>query len=409
MSKGLFTTLLVSAALLACLGSGPAGAEEPGLRPAVASTLREVQELIAQKKYAQAVPLISRIDSLGDLNPVEATYVERNRAVALLNSGDLRGATKSLETLLKAGRLGEDEKGSTAELLVSTQIRGKDYPAAIDTAEFWLKNGVQRERLKFLRVQAYYLAERFAQAAQFGRAMADEAVASRQVPGLDLLKIEASCYLRLKDAEGYTRVLRRLVTYHPSPAYWQDLLERMRGKPGFTPSLQLMSYRLQLAADAVQDADDFLEMATLASRLGYPAEAASVLDQAVKAGVFAGDKSRYQPLRAAVDKALAEDIRLLPRAGETPVVKNGKSALSNGFNLVLNGRGADGIGLMKRGLELKDVRQPEEARMLLAYALYLGGDKIGARETLKGLSGEGPAAMLAQLWSSLLETQIAKR
>jgi hypothetical protein len=368
--------------------------------------------LIAQKNYVEAVPLLSQLDDIENLNSSEITFIERNRAVTALNTGNLAQAEKSLERILKFDKLTDQERGSTIELLVTTYNKNHDYQSAINIADAHLAKGGASEKLRLLQVQSNYLAEHFSIAAQQAHTLIDSAISNKQSPNHDLLKMEASCYIKLNDSVGYTNVLMHLVRYYPSTAYWQDLLERIREKTGYSPTSQLDSYRLQIAVGAMQEADDFFEMVNLAMKAGYPAEAGAILAQGETANIFSDAKlkTRFSSISLDANKAQAEDIKLLPKIGEISQFKHGLQAVNNGLNLVFNGRALEGVDLMQRGIDSDSLRLGDEAHLHLAYALYLSGDKAHAKDEFNLLrNANSDAATLAKLWLVHLDASTSNK
>ena len=82
-----------------------------------------------------------------------------------------------------------------------------------------------------------------------------------------------------------TKVYEKLVLFYPKPEYWQNLLRSL--KQGDTNDKQKINVlRLAVAVDVLKSPDDFTEMAQIALDEGLPAEAQSVLEQAIEKKLF---------------------------------------------------------------------------------------------------------------------------
>ena len=381
--------------------------EEESIRASALIPLREIRDLITQKKYADAIQKFPQLDAIDGLNKIEIDYIERLRSVAAMNTGDWASAIKSLQLLLSNGKLNEQERDNAVEMLTSAQMRLRDYKSVITNSDEYLAAGGKNDKVKLIRAKANYIAGAYALAAKQSHALIDAAIADGKVPEHELLKLEASCYLKLDDSVSYTALLTRIIAYYPSPSYWQDLLERIRRREDSSPNDKLEAYRIQFSVGALQNTEDYFEMATLAMRAGYPAEARTVLKQGEAEKKFSGtgESERYATALAAVENALSDDIKLLPKPGVPPAIKDSNHAVNNGFDLVLNDRMAEGINLMQHGIDLGKLRRQEEAQYHLAYAYVLSGDKNrGKVEFSKLKDAAGAIGNLARLWLIYLDT-----
>lgn len=400
----LLASLLLSALLALPLTtmSTSAHADET-LRPQISKPLVAAQDLLKAKKYRDALTKIREADAVGNKTAYESQTIERMRLAAANALGDAENAAKAVNALLAGGKLSVSEKHNFIQAVAVAYYRNKNYSQAISWSQRYFKEGGRDAQMRTLLVQSYYLQGDYANAAK--QLTADIAALEKAggKPGVDSLQMLASCYLQLNDTNGYVTALEKLVTWHPTPEYWADLLHRLQRKSGFADRLALDLYRLRLASGNVGGAGDYMEMAQLALQAGYPAEARKVVDEGYAKKLLgtgpAAEIDRHKRLRDLVNRQLAEDQKNLAQGeGQAKAAKNGTALVNIGYNYVLNGQSDKGIALMEEGIAKGGLKRAEDAMLHLGHAYLLAGQKDKAIQTLKAVEGADGTADLARLW-----------
>jgi hypothetical protein len=251
--------------------------------------------------------------------------------------------------------------------------------------------------MRSLQVSAQYLSGDFPGVV---RSMQERVQAAEQaVPLIDepTLRLLAASQIKLGDEAGYANTLEKLLTHHPKKEYWVDLLSRIQNKPAFAERLSLDMLRLQLATQTMDEPAQYVEMAQLALQAGLPAEAKRVIEAGYAAAKLGTgpEADRHKRLRDLANKQAAEDEKALT----ADVIGRSADALVNtGQVFVTTGRIDKGIELMEQGLSRGGLKRPEDARLHLAQAYLLSGNKAKAVETLKSMHGGDGTADLARLW-----------
>jgi hypothetical protein len=214
------------------------------------------------------------------------------------------------------------------------------------------------------------------------------------------LQLLANCYLKLKDNGGYTSALEKLVTYYPKKEYWVDVLSRVQRKPGYASRLDLDYFRLKLATGNLKTTADYMEMTQLALQAGSAVEAKKIVDQAFTAGVLGtgAEAERHKRLRDLAAKSAGESQAALAAAGSADG-KDGLGLLNLGFDYVAAGRYDKGLHLMEQGVRKGSLKYPEDAKLHLAVAYFMSGQKSRAMEVFRTVHGNDGAADLARLWA----------
>ncbi|WP_202757103.1 tetratricopeptide repeat protein [Burkholderia cenocepacia] len=374
----------------ACALGRPAWAAD-ALRPDVAKPLAAAQELYRAHKYRDALGKIAQAAAVPNRTPYETYMVEATRGAAAMAAGDTGVAAQAYETVLNSGRLsGEDEQRTTAAL-AGIYFQQKNYPQAIRVAQRYLKAGGTDPEMRTLLTQSYYLSNDCSQVVSQLKASADAQVKAGHAPDEGQLQMLATCAQKSKDAGAYRSALAMLVAYHPSPAYWEEMVSAIRGSPGYLSSLDLDIYRLRRATGALTTADAYMEMTQLALVAGTPAEGRQVIDQGFASGVLGKDAQadREKRLRALADK----------RAQSGADAADPVAPIDAGMNLVFAGHAAQGLSMMEQAIAKGGIEHPDAARLRLGEAYYVAGQKAHAVQVLRTVKGADGSGDLAKLWT----------
>lgn len=283
------------------------------------------------------------------------------------------------------------------EIVALAAFRAKEHARAIAAVERYLKEGGRGDALRTLGINARYQVGDHAGVVKDMQAW----VQAVGVPALKVeertLRVVAASADKAGDAAAYVDALELLLAHYPKKDYWLDRLARLQNDTDFADRLLLDLYRLRLATGALDDADQYLEMAQLALKAALPAEAR----RAVEAGYAAGklgqgaDAAQHQRLRDTATRLAHDDAQALKvdAAG-----RNAEWLVKTGQLLVVSGQLDQGLQFLELGLAQGGLKWPDDARLRLAQAHVLKGQKPRALELFKAVrAGEG-AADLARLW-----------
>ncbi|WP_343726728.1 tetratricopeptide repeat protein [Burkholderia seminalis] len=382
----------VTALGAACMLGRPALPAD-ALRPDVAKPLAAAQELYRAHKYRDALGKIAQAAAVPNRTPYETYMVEEMRGAAAMAAGDTGTAAQAYESVLNSGRLsGEDEQRTTAAL-AGIYFQQKNYPLAIRTAQRYLKAGGTDPEMRTLLTQSYYLSNDCAPVVSQLKASTDTQANGGHAPDEGQLQMLATCAQKVKDGNAYRGALGLLVAYHPSPAYWDEMIAAIRGTPGYLSSLDLDIYRLRRATGSLATADAYMEMTQLALVAGSPAEGKQVIDQGFATGVLGKDAQADREKRL---QALAAKRAQPGGDAATPV-----TPLDTGMNLVFAGRAQQGLPMMEQAIAKGGLEHPDAARLRLGEAYYVAGQKARAVQVLRTVKGTDGSGDLARLWTAV--------
>lgn len=375
---------------------------QDALRPEVGKPLQAAQELIKAQRYKEALGKVRDAEAVGGRSSNENFMIERMRMAAASGAGDTDTAARSFETLSATNRLSGPDKLRMLESITDGFYRSRDYAKAMQWGQRYFREGGTSPTIRTVLIQSQYLGGDFAGAAKELMVEVQASERSGTPPSEDRLKLLLNAASKQNDNNAYVYAMERLVTYYPKKEYWVDLLSRMQRKPGFSDRLSLDAYRLSLATGSMTAASDYMEMAQLALQADLPTEGKRVVDKGFASGVLGtgAQADRQKRLRDLVTKRLGDDVRSRPEdERQAASAKTGDDLVAAGFNLVFNGEGPKGVGLMQQGIAKGGLKRPEDAKLHLGIAQLMAGDKTKAIATFRTVSGADGTADLARLWS----------
>lgn len=389
---------------LSCVGL-VSGAEEGVISNQVARPLQAVQEHLKASRFKEALVKLAEIDAMAGLGDYEKFVVERMRGVAAVGAQDQPGAIAALTRVLEARKLPAAEQQQMNELLVSSCFVARDYACVERWAGIYAEQGGGKPEVALRRAQAAYLAADYALAGELaGRLVAADLKAGRQ-PALDVLQLQASCFVKAKNHAAYRAVLEQTLAYYPTPEGWSNLVYGLMQQAGFPRKLELDGYRLLLAADGLAGGDEYLDMAEAAIKAGFPLEAVKSLDKGEAAGKLSGaaERARHQEMRGRLAKLVADDQKAIAQTDNMLAkAKDGNLFVGLGLNLVLAGQQARGLSLIEQGIGRGVGGNADQARLHLAYAQWLSGMKDEAATGFAANYSPGAVADLARYWRLLI-------
>jgi hypothetical protein len=376
------------------VGLAPAYAAET-VRPEVGKPLQEAQQLMKQGKNKEALAKLRALDSVSGKTPHETYLIERVRASAASAAGDNETAIKAFEALLASGKLSPTEKSQFSEGLFSLYQRSGDLNKANAFIERQLKEH-DDPKLRGYLLQNYYKQGNW-------NALESELHNAEKRGGLneDQLGMLANVQLKKNDKAGYVNTIEKLAASYPKPRYWEDLLNRVQGKPGFSSRLLVDVDRLKLANGLLKKPSEYMEMGQLVLQAKAPAEAVKVIDKGYKAGVLGTgpDAARHQRLKDLAAKTLADQNKTAATdEADFKKSKDGDALVALGYGLVQAGQSDKGLKMMEEAIKSGNVKNVAEAKLHLGEAYAVAGKKQQAINMLKTVPSDEGAGDLARYW-----------
>ncbi len=379
----------------------PAAASADTVRAEMGKPLQLIQDLLKAGKGPEALQRIKELEAFPNRNAYENYIIERMRGTAASVAGDADTAAKAFDAVINSGRLAATEKHKIIEAVAGNFYRTKHYSKASEWYARYFKEGGPEGAIRMLWVQSLYTAGDFDGAAR--ELLVDFQILEKagKIPPEDRLQFLAGIYQRKKDAAAYASTVEKLLTFYPKKDYWAEAIYRVSTRQGFPDRLVMDVARLKMATGNLRSANEYFEYAQMALTAGFSLEANRFLEQGFAEKLLGSgeEADRHRRLRTMVTKSVEEDRKALNALkNEASTGKDGNAMINVGYSLVLAGEREEGIRLMERGLSIKGIKRPEDAKLLYGTALVTAGQRDKAKSVFASVQGDGTGE-LAKLWA----------
>jgi hypothetical protein len=381
-----------------------AEAPKDAVRPEIYKLIEPAQtkELLAAKNYAEFQNRIDTAAAMPNLSPYETFVLNQMRVQLGQASGNNEMAIKGLEAMIDSGRLKPEEKLRFIDAIASLYYSGlKDFDKAIIWFNRYAAESGDNVKQRQFLVRSYFLKNDFETAKTEVLKDIEAAKKAGTAPSKDELNLLGNIGIKTKDTLLYLQAVEELTRYYPTEDYWNDLLNRTRGKKTYAPRFDLDLVRLKaIAVPSKMEPEDYAEQAELASLGGFFTEAKIAMDKGFPGAIPAGkDKAALQKIRDSANKGAADDAKNIDAGvASAQKSKDGVGLVNLGYNYITLGQFDKGIDLMKQGIAKGVAKNPDDAKLRLGYALAIAGKKdesIKLLETITGADGRGD---LARYW-----------
>lgn len=415
--KPKFAVLASLAAALAlgagtvCLVAAPEAAQAAGKEQKVGvkvgKPLQAAQELTQQKKWKEALAKVNEANGIEGKTAWEQFKIDEFFVYIALNMADYPAAAKAMEASVASGFLTAEEVVTRHKSLAQINYQLKNYAKAADYGRKYLQASPGNTDVLLLVGQAYYLQKDFKNAKGAVRELVTASDAAGKEVKEEWLQLLMSCDYELKDMAGVAKALEQLVQRYPSTKYWRDRLEMVQDLSNLSEQQSLEIYRLMLATDTMETADEYVEMAELALHLGLPGEAKSVLEKGFAANKLGGEqKDRQQRLLdMAKTQADSDSKSLAQLEKEAAAAATGEADAKLGEAYLTYGQYDPAIAALQRGLGKSGVKNAEAAQLHLGLAFLGAGKDEDARTAFKTISTDPALSDLARLWAIYIKQQ----
>ena len=371
------------------------------LRNEVVRPLTAAQEAIKGNQNDQALGFLREALAVPQLTASEKNLILRTQAVAALRAQKWPIAIDALEALVTSADLPQTDKQPLLESLINAALKTKDNTRVVKWARQYLQDGGAHADVQLAMVQSLAATGQHAEVVTvlLGKIRQD-ASAGKKAPELEL-RILALSYRQLKDDAGYMNTLKQLLLNYPSKAYWAEVIGRISQRADLNPRLELDLYRLLAQTDNLEDAAEYMEMATLALKAGVPSEAVRVITKGFSAGVLGQgvEAAAHNKLRAEAQKKVQEDDALFAQLEQS--AKDGASWAALGDVHFSRQNWSAAHAAYTKAMVFGGLRREHEVRLHDAISLLQAGEKAAARQQFALVSGDATAMELASLWAML--------
>jgi tetratricopeptide (TPR) repeat protein len=395
------TAVAVTTGLLPGKAAFAADEKKQTVSKDLAKPLKAAQDLLGQKKYADALAKLKEAEGNPKKTPFDQHYINEMEGVAYAKTNNYAEASKAFEAEINDGFMEEKDVPGRVKAVAQINYQLKNYDKAIEYGNRAIKGGYADDEMVTLVGQSYYLKGDWKGTIKFEDGLIDQAMKDGKTPKNEALQLALSSCIKLQDTECQNRELERLVAYYPKIEYWQQLLYTLYTAPNQSDKSTLQVLRLMSEVDAINRPDDYTEMAQLAIEQGSPGEAQHVLEKAFSKNLFtdARQKDKNTRLLESAKKAATADLATLPKVQQdADAAPTGDKDVGVGLAYLGYQQYDKAIDALSKGISKGGVKNEAEARLLLGIAQLRGGHKDDAVKTFHSVKGDPNLERLATLW-----------
>jgi hypothetical protein len=376
----------------------------PKISSKVLKPLQATLELANAGKYAEAEVELQKADAVSGKTEFDQFQIDELGGFIALKQQKYDAAAKAYEGGFESGLLPPEQVNDRLRLLAQLflQTEPRDLKKSGEYGKRWLEATGTRDPLMLGLVgQAAYFSDDISEAANFMKEAVGLKKAAGEKPDENWLLVLQSANSKLKNNPGTLDATIDLARYYPRKDHWVTLTQAALTRAAGKDQQILQVFRLMYQVEAMEQAADFTEAATVAIQRGSPGEALKFMEKGYATGVLetSGDKARSEALRAEAQRLAQSDEKTLGQfEKEALAAKTGEADVRLGEAFLSYDQPAKGLEAIQRGISKGGVKDADEANLSLGRAYILVGNKadaVKAFETVK----TPELAQLAQLWS----------
>lgn len=402
------TTGLAAIVAIAALGlSGQALAVESGTCPGegkINNKLKKSMGAAQDASKASDWPTVIAKSQEADAVAVEKTEYEQFllhefKGIAYSQLKQYDNAAKELEASVASPCMPEADKPKRYKGLLQMAYQSKQYDKVIDFGNKAMASGGDADIAVFVG-NAYYLKNDNQNTKKVLGEFAAKQEQSGKTPDEQTYQILQSACLKMDDMACVGEQAEKLVLNYPKQEYWQNMIYLLLQNAS-SDNKQLLNIMRLGAANKALKPPQYAEMAQLAIDQGLPGEAQQVLEQVNASGGFdaktkdIGNRLLDQAKKAAtLDKSTldAQDARAKAKPTGDADIKLGAAYLS--YN-----QPDKAIEALKRGIGKGQLKDPDEAGLLLGIAYTRSNNKAEADKAFATVTKNPTMARIAKLWT----------
>jgi hypothetical protein len=364
----------------------------------------QIKPLVDAKNYTELQNRVTQAEAVANRTPYENYVLNRTKLTLASGLKDQKMLQNALEGIIASGKLPATDAPRVNKALADTYYSGKDYAKAIELYKSIqpTATGADKEAVDAALVRSYYFNNDFAQVVTLLAPQLDAQAQAGKTPTLEDLRLYGSAAIKVKDNAAYLKSLELLTSYYPNDNYWSDMIKRgVFQKQGFNEANYADGLRLQFAATKQMDPEYYVDLAELAMKDGFPAEAKKVVDAGFTAGVL--NTAAHKQLRDRATKQAADDAKTIA-SSEAGAAKNksGAGLVNLGWEYVNMDQFDKGIGFIEQGIAKGGLKSADEAKLRLGMAYARAGNKAKALQTFETVKAGAGLSDIARYYILLL-------
>jgi hypothetical protein len=413
--RAAFAAALLSTTVSVAMVATPAAAADKDKKPekaiskAVTKPMFEAQKAVKAGDWQTAMAKLKEAQAVPEKTPFDDYKINQFMAYAAVNLQDYPAAIAAYEGMASSTEEDPADKASTRHNLVLLTYAAKDYAKAIKYGEELAALGPVDDKIGTTLAQAYYFTNNYPKAEEWSNKVINDAVAANKQPDQGALSVLLSAQAKQGKQADAAKTLEMIAANYGKASDWGQLIDLALGTPGIQNTDGIDLYRLRDATGAMQDADDYALMATIALQLGFPGEAKTILDQGVSQGRITTTGKAASQYKSAVAGAKSDDKTLPKFAADAEKRKTGDYDEKLAETYFGYKRYAEAETAARRALSKPGTKDPEQTKMVLGMSLARQGkyqDAMAIFKEVEAAAGRAARVRAAHLWASFCHSKL---
>jgi hypothetical protein len=386
MSIGLLTNLPTAMA-----------ASKQSISKGVTPQIMDAQKAIEAKDFQGAMAKLKEAQAVPDRSDFDNYIINRLMMSTAVGLNDMATAAVSAEAAAESPALPDDQKKEVLHDALELATVQKQYQKVVQYGQQLAAMNALDYQTTGMLALAYYQTNDFSHAQQYAQQSISLAKAAGQPPDQNALMIVMSSQVKQNNQAGAEQTLEQIALQNNSPETWAQLVGTTFGARGMNDATAIYLYRLLILSGGAKGSD-YKEMASALTVLGYPTEAAKVLEQGISSGKLSSAQAGSVLAKARRDAV--QDERMLPQiASAAAKSRNGEQDIKLAEDYWGYGRYADAEAAARRAVGKGGLKTPAEGPLMIGAAEVAQGKYAEANQTLSQVSGNQAATRTAHLWS----------
>lgn len=355
--------------------------------------LEEVQQAVAEERYADAKEILARMQQREGLNPHERALMWQALAQVQAQQEDYKGAVASFEQCYALKALPAEGMRGVQYNLGQLYMALQDYSKAIEMFEAW------RAGLKETPPEAHrMLASAYVQTGAFRKALphAQALLAAEKPAKEDTLLLALAIRVELKQPAKAVALLKELISRFPKKQYWLQLsaaYAQLDDGPKALAALELAYRQHMLTGEA-----ELMQLAYRYLHEELPLKAAELITEEMDRGRISRSLKPLEVLANSWMAAREVDKALVAYEEAAAEAKDGELYLRLARLYSQQERWAKAAAAAERALRKGDLEHPGNAYLLLGTARYHTGQPSAAKVAFTQARGHDPSRKAAEQW-----------
>jgi hypothetical protein len=342
----------------------------------IAKEMTAAQKALQASQWAEAIKNLEAAETKSGLNAFDKKTIYDFKGFAYVKLNNLKAAEQAYEAALATGAYTPEDAAKTTRMLFRLSAGNQQLAKAAEYGKQVAESGAATADDLAILSQIYYLQKDCKSSGQW----ADKAVAAArkagETPKENLYQFKLQCASDSGDTAGMAAASIDLIRLTNKSNYWNTLL-RIERQDERDDHNTLMLYRVMYDTGSMTAGTDYIEMAQLLGDSALPAEAQTVLEKAMSAGLITDQqKERTTRLLNSFKSRAEADKKGLPQL-DAEAKKNPAGELDVKLGEVYYGVGdyQNAVSAINRGLQKGQIKHLDEAYV------YLGRSQVALKNT----------------------------